>query len=90
LWLFRRCGGDLDDLLGDGEVEPGVEIGLRVGGSVLWRKVPVGPVKVTAVEPVEVAAHVVPGLAGGVLDDADEQQRDPAQQMWARMRSLRR
>ena len=32
------------------------------------------------VEPVEVAAHVVPGLAGGGLDDADEQQREPAQQ----------
>src|SRR3954466_3512675 len=26
------CGGDLDDLLGEGEVEPGVEVGLRLGG----------------------------------------------------------
>src|SRR3954449_12214766 len=26
------CGGDLDDLLGEGEVEPGVEVDLRLGG----------------------------------------------------------
>jgi hypothetical protein len=47
-------------------------------GSVRWRKVPVGPVKVMA-EPVEVAADVVPALAGGGLDDAYEQQREPAE-----------
>jgi hypothetical protein len=73
------CGGDLDDLLGEGEVEPGVEVDLRLGGVGALAEGPGGAGEGDGVEPVEVAAHVVPGLAGGGLDDADEQQREPAQ-----------
>src|SRR3954468_5255133 len=83
------CGGDLDDLLGEGEVEPGVEVDLRLGGVGALGEGPGGGGgggegaggggEGGGVERVEVVAHVVPGLAGGGLDDADEQQREPAQ-----------
>jgi len=70
------CGADLDDLLGEGEIEPGVEVVLGLGGVGALAEGPGGAGEGDGVEPVEVAAQVVPGLAGGGLDDADEQQRE--------------
>ena len=47
--------------------------------SVAWRKVPAGPVQVTACWRWSSAADPVPGLAGRVLGDADEQEGEPAE-----------
>ena len=48
--------------------------------SVVWRKVPAGPVKVTACRRWSSARiRFQVRSAGGGLDDADEQQREPAQ-----------
>src|SRR4051795_3092755 len=73
------CGRDLDDLLGEGEVEPGVEVGLCLGGVGALAEGAGGAGEGDGVEPVEVAADVVPGVAGAGLDDADEEQGEPAE-----------
>ncbi len=69
----------IDDLLGEGEIEPGVEVGLGLGGVGALAEGSGRAGEGDRVEAVEVAADVVPGLAGGGLDDADEQQREPAE-----------
>src|SRR5690242_18829095 len=74
------CGGELDDLLRGGDVERGEQVALGLGHLGSLPEQPGGPGEGAGVEPVEVAADVVPGVAGGGLDDADEQQREPAQQ----------
>jgi hypothetical protein len=48
--------------------------------AVRWRKVPAGPGEGAHVQPLQLVAHAGPGAAGGGLDQADEQQRQPAQQ----------
>lgn len=53
--------------------------------SVRWRNVPGGSGEGTGVEPVEVMADVVPGLAGRGLDDPDQEQREPAEQQTSRI-----
>jgi len=40
---------------------------------------PIGGGQGDQVHPVELVADVAPGVAGGVLDDPDQQQREPAQ-----------
>src|SRR5882757_5343992 len=47
--------------------------------SVHWRNVPAGPVKVP-VQALELAPEVGPGVVAGGLDNADQQQSEPAQQ----------
>src|SRR4051812_1574924 len=84
------CGGDLDDLLGEGEVEPGVEVGLRLGGVGALAEGPGGAGEGDGVEPVEDAPDVVPGLAGGGLDDAMSSSASQQSTTWARMRSSSR
>jgi hypothetical protein len=48
--------------------------------AVRWRKVPAGPGEGAHVQPLQLVAHAGRGAAGGGLDQADEQQRQPAQQ----------
>jgi hypothetical protein len=43
------------------------------------RDLAVGSAKGDQGHPVEFVAQVAPGVAGGILDDPDEQQRQPAQ-----------
>ena len=43
------------------------------------RDLPVGGGEGDQVHPVELVGDVAPGVAGGVLGDPDEQQREPAQ-----------
>src|SRR4051794_35835908 len=73
------CGGDLDDLLGEGEVEPGVEVDLRLGGVGALAEGPGGGGGGGGVGAVEGGARVGAGGAGAGVGDAGEQEREPAQ-----------
>src|SRR5215204_7481474 len=82
-WWCRRWsaawGGELDDLGRGGDVEPGEQVALGLGQLGAPADHAGGAGEGAGVEPVEVTTHVVPGVAGAGLDDADEQQREPAQ-----------
>src|SRR5260370_34597383 len=74
-----RCGGGGDDQRGFGQVQ-GLEDELVAGGELGE----VGEGAVVAgegaqVDALQLGAQVVPGLAGGGLGDADQQQGQPAQ-----------
>src|SRR6266508_4656965 len=73
------AGGELDDLLGRGQLELG-EDGLLRRGELGALAEGAGRAGESAdVEAVQVATKRRPGLAGGGLCDADQQQRQPAQ-----------
>src|SRR5688500_11289826 len=69
-----------DDLLGRGDVEGGEDVALglgEVGGLTEGAgRAGVGD----GVQALELGAQAVPGLAGGLLGDADQEQGEPAQQ----------
>src|SRR5712672_3388886 len=72
-------GLERDDLLRRGDGELGEQVPLRLGQ---LGALPEGAGRAgegAHVQAVQVAADVVPGVAGGGLDDPDEQQRQPAQ-----------
>ena len=62
------------------DAEPGEHVTGRLGQFGALPERPGGPGEGAQVDPAEFAAHLRPGRAGGVLGDADEQQREPAQQ----------
>src|SRR5258705_525444 len=73
-------GGDLDDLLGWVVVEGGEQVALRFGEFGALPECAAGSGEGDDVEPVEVGADGDPGVSGGGLRDAHEQQREPAEQ----------
>ena len=76
--FLGAAGGDLDDLFGWVEGEGGEHVALGFGefGGLAERAGWAG--KRDQVEAVEVGADGGPGVAGGGLDDADEEQGEPA------------
>src|SRR4249920_38832 len=82
VWCCRwsaACGGEFYDLLRGGDVEAGKQVSLGLGQLGALAERAGGAGEGAGVEPVEVTAHGVPGVAGAGLDDADEQQREPAE-----------
>src|SRR6266700_3509615 len=72
--------GQLVDLARRVEAEPGQQVPGGLGQFGALSEGPGGPGEGAQVDPAEFAAHHRPGLACRVLGDADEQQREPAQQ----------
>ncbi len=72
--------GQLVDLAGRFDADPGQQVPGGLGQFGALPECPGGPGESTQVDPAEFAAHHRPGLPGRVLGDADEQQRQPAQQ----------
>ena len=72
--------GQLVDLARRVEAEPGQQVPGGLGQFGALPEGPGGPGEGAQVDPAEFAAHHRPGLACLVLSDADEQQREPAQQ----------
>ncbi len=85
-WWCQRTGGvsrcrrgEVEEPRGVGELEGGQDRLLAGGGGGALRDVAVGGGQGHQVHAVEFVADVAPGVVGGVLDHADQQQGEPAQ-----------
>src|SRR5215471_7882305 len=78
--VFGAVCGDLDDLLGRVEVQGGEQVALGFGGFGGLAEGAGGAGEGDQVQPLKVGADGRPGAVGGGLGDADEQQREPAEQ----------
>src|SRR6266540_3368438 len=79
---FEGCGsggGELDDRFGCGELEFGQQVADGFGQLGALAEHPGGSGEGAHVQALELAADGGPGLVGGRLDDADQQQGQPAQ-----------
>src|SRR3954453_20776152 len=81
------CGADLDDLLGEGEIEPGIEVDLRLGGVGALAGGPGRAGEGDRMQPVEVArtwCQVWPVRVSMMRIRSSASQQSTT---WARMRS---
>ncbi len=70
---------EVEEAGGLSELERGEDRLLAWGGRGALRDLAVGGSEGDQVHPLEFVADVAPGVVGGVLDDADEEQGEPAQ-----------